>query len=78
MLMYASFASYLMQLLASVLPCTGESNLLGCLKSVPSLEQLRFYARLVNEREERDKMAENNKTMLVSCDCCRSVNLVSS
>lgn len=52
------------QLIMTVLPCTRENNLIGCLKSKPSPDQIENYWRLVERKEEADKTAENNRTML--------------
>ena len=53
------------QLLATALPCTAESNLLGCLKSKACQPQIELYWRLVDKRQEREQMTENNKTVMV-------------
>lgn len=52
------------QLITSVLPCTKESNLLGSLKSKTSGEEAEKYWRLVEQKEQVEKTAENNKSML--------------
>ncbi len=52
------------QLITSVLPCTKESNLLGCLKSKTSGEEAEKYWRLVELKEQVEKTAENNRSML--------------
>ena len=49
----------------TVLPCTRESSLMGCLKSKTDPDQVELYWRLADRREERDKMASDNKNMLV-------------
>jgi hypothetical protein len=51
-------------LLATVLPCTKESNLLGCLKSRTTDDQAELYWQLVERQEEADKKAHHNRTML--------------
>ncbi len=53
-------------LLACVLPCTSESNLLGCLKSAVCQPQVELYWRLVDRRQETDQITENNKTVMNS------------
>jgi len=51
-------------LIMTVLPCTREANLLGCLKSRTTPDQAEYYWRLVERREAADARAENNRTQL--------------
>ena len=52
------------QLIAAVLPCTKESNLIGCLKSATTQEQSDLYWELVEQKMAVDEKAEQNRTML--------------
>ena len=49
------------QLLASVLPCTKESNLMGCLKSASTPDQVELYWQLLEKKMEVDEKAEQNR-----------------
>ena len=49
----------------TMLPCTRDSSLMGCLKSRCDPDQVELYWRLNDRREERDRMATDNKQMLV-------------
>ena len=49
------------QLLASVLPCTKETNLIGCLKSASTPEQNELYWQLLEKKMEVDEKAEQNR-----------------
>ncbi len=53
------------QLLMCALPCTAEGNLLGCLKSKAAQAQIDLYWRLVDKKQEREQITENNKTVMV-------------
>ncbi|XP_059079464.1 ras GTPase-activating-like protein IQGAP1 [Tigriopus californicus] len=52
------------QQIMSILPCTHENNLLGCLKSRTTDEQSQKYWKIVKRKREADKIFENNKSML--------------
>ena len=49
------------QLIATVLPCTKESNLIGCLKSASTPEQNELYWDLVERRMATNVKAEQNR-----------------
>uniref|UniRef100_A0A0K2T0J2 Ras GTPaseactivatinglike protein IQGAP1like [Bombyx mori] n=1 Tax=Lepeophtheirus salmonis TaxID=72036 RepID=A0A0K2T0J2_LEPSM len=51
-------------LIMSILPCTKEGNLIGCLKSETTQEFETLYWQLVNQKEEEEKEATRNKSML--------------
>eukprot|EP00096_Caligus_rogercresseyi_P007633 TRINITY_DN25587_c0_g1_i1.p1 TRINITY_DN25587_c0_g1~~TRINITY_DN25587_c0_g1_i1.p1 ORF type:complete len:594 (-),score=268.58 TRINITY_DN25587_c0_g1_i1:41-1729(-) len=51
-------------LVISILPCTRESNLIGCLKSESSPQQEALYWELVSQKEEEEREADRNKSML--------------
>ena len=52
------------RMIAQVLPCTKEGNLLGCLKSRTSEEDAQFYWTLMDRKDEMEKKAEKNRTAL--------------
>ena len=52
------------QLISSILPCSRGQDLLGCLKSRATEEDIELYWRLAEIKEAADKKAESNRTML--------------
>lgn len=52
------------QMIMSILPCTAENNLMSCLKSKPTEEQIQLYWKLMQIREETDKIAGDHHSAL--------------
>ena len=61
----------------TVLPCTREANLLGCLKSRTTPDQAEYYWRLVERREvsavQGSSDCETHQLMITPCNSMGSL-----